>query len=180
LPADAVWLFEDETILRLFPVLRRAWSVRGEQAKVPISGRNAKQVLFGTINPCTGHRIVLSRPNMRQENFQDFLRLLRQSYPGRQIWLLLDEASCHTAPRSQRLAAELNIKLTWLPKQCPELNAMDQLWRGLKNSISANHQFKDIKEHSAWARTWTLSLTRSEALLKAGVLSKDFWLRSFL
>lgn len=180
MPADAILLFEDETILRLLPVLRRAWSVRGEQAKVPISGSNAKQVLFGTINLRTGHRIVLSRPYMRQENFQDFLRLLRRSYPGRQIWLLLDEAPSHTAPKSQRLAAELNIKLIWLPKQCSELNAMDQLWRGLKNSISANYQFNDIKEHSAWAQTWVLSLTRSEALLKAGVFSEDFWLRSFL
>lgn len=78
-------LFEDETILRLFPVLRRAWSLRGEQAIVPITGSNAKRVLFGTLNPRTGHRIVLCRPNMRQEHFQAFLRLLRQSYPGREI-----------------------------------------------------------------------------------------------
>jgi hypothetical protein len=120
MPASAVLLFEDETILRLFPVLRRAWSLRGEQALVPITGRNAKRVLFGTINPRTGHRIVLSRPNMRQENFQDFLRLLRHSYPGRAIWLLLDEAPCHVAPKSQRLAAALKIELIWLPKQCSE------------------------------------------------------------
>lgn len=133
MPPGAVLLFEDETILRLFPILRRAWSLRGEQAIVPITGKNAKRVLFGTINPRTGHRIVLCRPNMRQENFQDFLRLLRHAYPGRQIWLLLDEAPCHIAPKSQALAKRLNIELIWLPKQCSELNAMDQLWRGLKD-----------------------------------------------
>lgn len=179
MPADAVLLFEDETILRLLPVLRRAWSLRGEQALVPITGRNAKRVLFGTINPRTGHRIVLSRPNMRQENFQDFLRLLSHSYPGRAIWLLLDEAPCHTAPKSQALAAALDIELIWLPKQCSELNAMDQLWRDLKNNVSANYQFDDIDEHAAWAQNWVLSLTRSEALLKASVFSEGFWLRSF-
>lgn len=180
MPAGAVLLFEDETILRLLPVLRRAWTLRGEQARVPISGRNAKRVLFGTINPRTGHRIVMARLNMRQENFQDFLRLLRRSYPGRAIWLVLDEAPCHTAPKSQTLAAVLNIKLIWLPKQCSELNAMDQLWRGLKDSISANYQFKDIDKHSTWAQNWVLSLTRSEALLKASIFSENFWLRSFL
>lgn len=179
MPADAVLLFEDETILRLLPVLRRAWSQRGKQAQVPISGRNAKRVLFGTINPRTGHRIVFSRPNMRQENFQDFLRLLRRAYPGREIWLLLDEAPCHIASKSQDLAASLNIKLIWLPKQCSELNAMDQLWRGLKDDISANYQFKDIDEHAAQAQDWVLSLTKSEALLKAGIYSENFWLRSF-
>jgi DDE superfamily endonuclease len=175
-----VLLFEDETILRLFPVLRRAWSLRGEQAIVPITGSNAKRVLFGTINPRTGHRIVLCRPNMRQEHFQAFLRLLRQSYPGREIWLLLDEAPCHIAPKSQALAENLNIVLIWLPKQCSELNAMDQLWRELKDNISANHQFKDIEEHAAMAEYWILSLSKSEALVKAGVLSKNFWLQSFL
>jgi hypothetical protein len=41
LPAQAVLLFEDETVLRLFPVLRRAWALQGEQAKVAITGRNA-------------------------------------------------------------------------------------------------------------------------------------------
>lgn len=149
MPAGAVLLFEDETILRLLPVLRRAWSLRGEQAIVPITGSNAKRVLFGTINPQTGHRVVFCRPNMRQENFQDFLRLLRQSYPGHKIWLLLDKAPCHIAPRSLVLASTLNIELLWLPKQCSELNAMDQLWRGLKNDISANYQFRDIDEHAA-------------------------------
>ena len=60
MPEGAVLLMEDETILRLFPVLRRAWSLRGHQAVVPITGRNAKRVLFATINDVrTGHRICL-------------------------------------------------------------------------------------------------------------------------
>ena len=173
-------LFEDETILRLFPVLRRAWALRGEQAKIGITGRNAKRVLFGTINLRTGHRILQRSPNMRQEHFCAFLHLLRRSYPRRQIWLLLDEAPCHTAGKSLALAKQLDIVLVWLPKQCSELNAMDQLWRGLKDNISANYQFKEIDEHAAYAEEWILSLTRSEALLKAGIFSENFWLRSFL
>lgn len=180
MPAAAVLLFEDETILRLFPTLRRGWALRGVQARIAISGRNAKRVLFGTINPRTGHRVLMRAPNMRQEHFQAFLRLLRRSYPGKQLWLLLDEASCHTAPKSQALAAQLNIVLVWLPKQCSELNAMDQLWRGLKDNISANYQYADIDEHANFAEQWVMSLTRSEALRKASVLSKNFWLNSFL
>jgi hypothetical protein len=179
MPPDAVLLFEDETVLRLFPVLRRAWTLCGEQGKVAISGRNAKRVLFGTINPRTGHRILMRAPNMRQEHFQVFLRLLRRSYPGRQIWMLLDEAPGHIAARSETLADQLDIALIWLPKQCSELNAMDQLWRDLKSQISANYQFADIDEHAAFAERWVKSLTPTEALCKAGVLSKNFWLKSF-
>lgn len=180
MPPGAVWLFLDATILRLFPPLRAAWAMRGEQAVVRITGRNAKRVLFGVINPRTGHRIVLRRPTMRQADFQAFLRRLRQPYPGRPIWLLLDRAPCHEAIRSQVLAAGLNIELIWLPKQCSELNAMDQLGKELKNKISSNRQFKTIDEHARQAENWVLDLSNRQALRKAGILSTNFWLKDFL
>ena len=180
LPPQAVWLFEDETILRLFPVLRRAWSLRGEQAVVPITGNKANRVLFGTLNPRTGYRLVFRCLNMRQESFQAFLRFLRHAYPGRAIWWLLDEAPCHIAPKSQALAETLHIRLVWLPKQCSELNARDHLWRALKEKIAANYQFKNIDEHADFAENWLRFLSDHETLRKAGVFSKHFWLQSFL
>ena len=180
MPAGAVLLAQDETILRLFPVLRRAWSLRGEQAKVYISGRNAKRVLFATINLRTGHRLVMRRRRMRQGDFQEFLRLVRQRYGSRPVWMLLDEAPCHIAKRSLRLAAQLDIRFIFLPKQCSELNAMDQLWKELKGQISANYQFADIDHHAEQAEEWLMSLSKGQAMLKAGVLSKSYWLRSFL
>src|SRR2546421_3167310 len=113
LPAHTGLLGEDETVLRLFPVLRRAWALQGEQAHVAMTGCNAKRVLFGAINLRTGHRIILRRPNMEQAHFQAFLRLLREAYPGRPIALLLDEAPGHRAAKSQSLAAQLDIALLW-------------------------------------------------------------------
>src|SRR3954464_146603 len=116
----AVILFEDETTLRWFPPLRGMWARRGEQAEVRITGQNAKRVLFGTINVRTGHRIILRRPQTRQADFQEFLRLLRRRYGGRPIYLLLDKAPCHDTRGSRGLAAELEIELLWLPKQWSE------------------------------------------------------------
>ena len=127
MPRNAVLLFVDATTLRWFPPLRFAWGFRGEQVVVKITGRNAKRVLFGAINPRTGHRLVFRRFRQRQEDFQAFLRYLRQHYPGRPLWLLLDKAPCHDAARSQTVAARLGVVLLWLPMQCPELNAMDQV-----------------------------------------------------
>ena len=171
---------EDETVLRLFPVLRRAWALRGEQAHVAITGGNAKRVLFGAINLRTGHRIIWRRPHMEQAHFQAFLRLLREAYPGRRMALLLDEAPSHRAAKSQGLAVDLDIDLSWLPKPWAELNAMDQLWRELKGHISANYQYPTIEAHAAAAEQWIRSLTPTEALRKAGIRSKNFWLKSFI
>jgi hypothetical protein len=175
-----VLLGEDETVLRLFPVLRRAWALRGEQAHVAITGCNAKRVLFGAINLRTGHRLVLRRPTMEHAHFQAFLRLVREAYPGRPIALLLDEAPSHRAAKSQHLAADLGIALMWLPKQCAELNVMDQLWRELKGHISAHYQYPTIDAHAAAAEQGIQSLTPTEALRKAGIRSKHFWLKSFI
>jgi hypothetical protein len=173
-----VILFEDETTLRWFPPLRCQWAHRGEQAKVRITGQNAKRVLFGTINPRTGHRVVLRRGRSRQEDFQAFLRLLRRRYGSRPIYLLLDRAPCHEAVKSQKLASRLGIVLVWLPKQCSELNAMDHLWRFVKKNVSANWQWATVDEHAEQAERWVLGLSDREALRKAGILSKNFWLRN--
>lgn len=176
MPANAVLLFEDETILRLFPPLRNTWAFRGQQAVVPITGNNAKRVLFGALNPRTGHRIVLRRCRQRQEDFQEFLRVLRRRYPGRPVWLLLDKAPCHDAARSQALAVRLGIELVWLPKQCSELNAMDHVWKELKRYIAANRQFHEIDEEAEQAERWLLQLRARAILRKAGVLTDNFWL----
>jgi transposase len=157
--------------------LRHAWAFRGEQAVVPITGRNAKRVLFGALNPRTGHRLALRRFGQRQGDFQAFLRYLRARYPGRPLWLLLDKAPCHDAARSQALAARLGIELVWLPKQCSELNAVDHLWKELKRLVAANRQFPTIDDEADHAERWFLGLTPREALRKAGILSKDFWLK---
>lgn len=173
-------LFQDEIILRLFPVLRRAWSLTGQQAMVGITGRNAKRVLFGTINVHTGHRIIMRQSRMNQQDFQAFLHLLRCRYAGRPIWMLLDRSSAHIAPKSKGLAKELHIELVWLPKQCPELNCMDHLFKEVKADICANYQYHDIDEHAAFAEKHILTLTNKQAQKRAGILSKNFWLKNLL
>lgn len=180
LPAGAVVLTIDETILRLFPPLRAAWAKRGAQAHVPITGRNDRRVLYGAINVRTGHRIITIGRSTKQVEFHVFLQHLRHCYPGRILCLLLDKHGSHTAPATLRLAASLGIRLLWLPTQAPELNAMDQLWRHLKQWVAANRQYQTIDEEAQTARAWVLGSSLSVALRLAGLTSKDNWLRRFL
>ena len=180
LPKGCVVLAEDETDVRLFPPLRAAWVKRGERVRVMLSGRNALRVVFGALNLRTGHRVLMCRRNQRATDFQAFLRELRRRYRDRPIALLLDEDSSHTAHASQRLAAELNIRLLWLPKRCPELNPMDHLWRAPKAKVSANRQDLTIELAVERFMRYLRRLTPHAALRKAGVLSRRFWLRAAL
>jgi transposase len=171
-----VVLVEDETILRLFPPLRMAWAPAGEQASVPITGYNARRVLYGAMNIHTGHRVVYSGRSMRQAEFHVLLKKLKSAYRGRGIWLVLDKHGSHDSIASRRLAAKLGIELLWLPRQSPELNPMDHLWRETKRMVSANWQYDTVDAHAQAAETWIQGLTNQQALRKAGALSKNFWL----
>jgi hypothetical protein len=177
LPPRWVTLFEDETDLRLFPPLRSAWGLRGQSLEVPISGFDARRVVFGTININTGHRLFLARKRQKGEDFRAFLPVIRSHYRGRHIALLLDEDPSHTAAGSQDLAAELDIRLIWLPKRCPELNGMDHLWGHGKDHVCANRQYAGIDEEVDRFVDLLGGLSNRKALQQAGVLSEDFWLR---
>jgi hypothetical protein len=172
-----VVLFEDETILRLFPPLRAKWAPKGRQPHVRITGGNARCVLFGAINPKTGHRILMRGRGMRQGEFQTYLRTLHRRYRGRPLCLIMDEAACHTATRSRELAGKLDIECLWLPRQTPELNAVDHLWRPAKSRIAANRQYKTVDEEAEMVERYITHLSSQKALTLAGVRSKHFWLR---
>ena len=174
-------LFADWTLLRLFPPLRAMWAPVGAQAPVPISGQNARRVLFGAINLRTAHRTVLIRRAAGQRDAQAFLRDLRRRYRhAGTLWLFLDLASAHTAPATRRLAATLGIAPLWLPKQHPELNPMDHLWRELTRLIAANRQAESIDALADGAAAWVLALTPAEARRKSGMAAHDFWLKHLL
>ena len=151
--------------------------MRGKPLEVPISGRNARRVIFGALNLVTGYRLFLAREHQQAVDFQAFLPVIRHHYRGWHVALLLDEDSCHTAQGSQELAAELGMKLLWLPKRCPELNGMDHLWGHGKDHLCANYQYADIDGQAQRFIRYLQGLSNHDALRQAGILSEDFWLR---
>lgn len=141
-------LAQDETDLLLFPPLRAGWSPLGAPARVWLSGRNARRVIFGALNLWNGTRLFLDRPKQQAGDFQAFLELLHHHYRGWHVALLLDENPSHTVQGSQALAGRLGIECIWLPKRAPELNPMDALWGQAKDVVSANRQYADIEDQT--------------------------------
>ena len=177
MPPRTAKLAEDETDLRLFPPLRAGWARRGEEAPAPISGGNAKRVVFGALNLETGGRVFLAHRRQRGVEFEDFLEEVRWYYRGRQVALLLDEDSSHTAEDAQDTSRAKAAELLWLPKRSPHLNPMDHLWRHAKEVMSANHQYASIDAQVEQFIDYLSGLSAYEALKKAGIFSKDFWLK---
>src|SRR3954471_2603291 len=117
-------LFTDWT--RLFPPLRAMWAAIGTQAKVSITGQNAKHVLFGTINVRTARRTVTVGRSVGTHEVQKFLLALRKAdRPAGTIWLLADRASGHTA---QAMLALGCVHEFWP-------TCADEFWPTLRGSI---------------------------------------------
>jgi hypothetical protein len=178
LPRRSVVLAQDETDLLLFPPLHAAWSKRGEVAKVWLSGRNARRVIFGAMNLRTGTRLFVPREKGRSGDFQAFLGEVQSHYWGWHVAMLLDEDPCHTAKASLRETE--GMTLLGLPKRSPQLNPMDTLWGQGKDVISANKQYTTIEEQVDRFLDHLRSLTNQKALHTSGVLSKRFWLKGAL
>jgi transposase len=171
-----VVLTEDETILREFPPLRACWGKRGAPVEVLITGSNARRVVFGVLNPFTGTRLCLTATRNGGPEFRDFLQVLRGTYKRWDLVLLLDRGSSHTAKATERLAADLRIRLLWLPTACPELNPVESLWRDGKRHVSANRAYADVEEQATRFITHLCDLSNTEALRLAGLRSGNYWL----
>ncbi len=90
--------------------------------------------------------------------------------------MVRDRDGSHTAPENLRLAQQLDIHLLWLPKQCSELNPMDQLWKEVKKDTAANRQYATIDEAADYAEAWIKHLTPRQVFQKAALLSEKYWL----
>jgi len=75
-------------------------------------------------------------------------------------------------------AASLGIQVRLLPVACPKLNAMDHLFRFVKKQAVANRPTTSIDDSAQAACDFIYDLSRRERLVKAGVLSANFWLTS--
>lgn len=167
---------EDETDLLLFPPLRAGWAASGQPATVPLSGANARRTLFGTLQLRTGRMLFLEQTRKRAQEFQEFLDFIREHYHGWPVALLLDENPSHTDEATQSLAEDLDIQLLWLPKRSPQLNPLDQLWGHGKRAVCANYQHPAIEDQVYHFIKYYHELSPTDLLLKAGMLSPNFWL----
>ena len=90
--------------------------------------------------PTTGERFFREPPSLNAESFQRFLDAVAAAFSDRLNSLLLENRGAHTAPR---LPLPANVRLVFLPPDCPELNPIERVWRDLQESI-AWQQFRHV------------------------------------
>ena len=105
-----------------------------------------------------------------------FLEQLRSTWRGWHIILFEDRGTPHTSEDSTDLAERLGIEIRLLPRATPELNAMDQLWRRIKDETLGSRATLHIEYSAILLCQTIINLSPKDRLKKAGVLSGNFWL----
>lgn len=172
----AVWM-ADETALREFPPLRAGGSKRGRPAVVTISGRNARRTLCGALNVTSGELVTTVRERGRTDDVLTavaHLGAVRPEVPKLLIW---DTAPPHHPHRVRAAAREVGITRAFLPFRAPELMPLEELWRGLKQTVAANRCYASLDDLTERALAWLAAMPGPERRRRCGLESPKFqWL----
>jgi transposase len=71
---------------------------------------------------------------------------IRSQYGSKTVHLILDRSGYHKASLVANKAAELNIKLNFLPPYSPNLNPIERLWKVMNKMVRNNRFFKGAKD----------------------------------
>ncbi len=171
-----VWV-ADETALREFPPLRAGWSKRGEPARVVISGRNKRRTILGALNATTGELVRTVRERCRTDDVVagvEALGAVRPAVPKLLIW---DNAPPHMPHRVRDAARGAGIAVAFLPFRSPELMPLEDLWRGLKQTVAANRCDDSLEALVERALAWLDDMSDAERHRRCGLQTSKFaWL----
>jgi len=171
-----VWV-AGETALREFPPLRARWSRRGVPAIVLISGKNDRRTIFGALQVDSGELVTTVRKQGRTDDVLvavEQLGTVRPDVPQLLIW---DNAPPHHPHRVRDAAAAAGITLAFLPFRSPELMPLEDLWRGLKQTVAANRCYPSLEELTQRALAWLEAMTPADRLRRCGFETSKFdWL----
>jgi transposase len=144
----ALLFYADESSISLIPTVGRSWSLPGVRPLVRVSGKRHRRVnVMGAVN--RGGRLYFEmlpdKDNFTAKAFMRFLGKLRAHFPKRNLTVIVDGASTHTASVvKDYLAAQKWLRLEYLPAYSPEWNPSEEVWGHLKGCSRNGSQSRDV------------------------------------
>lgn len=148
---DIILLFEDESEALTHPYLAHAWTKRGGELRIEAPGQARKVAMIGALDLADKELIVTTSRTKRSADFIALLRRLDDRYAprpnqkARAVVLVIDNGSIHRSKASRAALQDRPwLSVEWLPKYAPELNAIENSWRDLKQHFLAHQTFRDV------------------------------------
>ncbi len=135
---------QDESRIGQQGSLTRIWAPTGTRPRKVKQQQFIYTYIYGAACAATGETFGLVLPYTNTNAMQIYLnKLSAQIKNNRHVALVIDNAGWHVA---KDLDVPKNITLIPLPSYSPELNAMEQVWKWLKQNYLSNSVFKDYDE----------------------------------
>lgn len=146
---DLVFLDEAEALTH--PYLARCWAERGADLRVQAPGQARRRAVLGAYEPARRRLVVRTSATKRSADFVALLDDLGAIYGAhgrtKPLVAVADNGPIHKSRlTTEALADRPWIRVEWLPKYAPELNAIEHCWRDLKQHHLANRTFRDADD----------------------------------
>ena len=135
-------MFQDEAGFGRINTPKYCWT-GGKRPDVPCHHIREYRYAFGAIDPVSGDASFWVMPWCNTVCMNLFLKNLSKEYAKEEILLVCDGAPWH---QSGALIVPDNIHLIHIPPYTPEMNPIEQVWRGVRTGGFRNEVFHSLEE----------------------------------
>lgn len=128
-------MFQDEARFGRINDPKRCWCRRNFRPTVGRQIVREYTYAYGAFSPKDGVADFLVLPAMNGQNMSIFLEELSSLHKDEYILLFCDKAPCH---QQGTLKMPQNIKLSYLPPYCPQLNPSENMWGEIREKFFTN------------------------------------------
>jgi putative transposase len=152
--------------------LHRTWSRVGVQPRVDTYGLRKTAHIFGAVSLDEARFTYQFAPVFNGGTFHEFLRLLVRRYPGRKVFLIIDNAPCHRLDEAGKAWLRDNrhrIELHRLPPYSPEFMPMEGVWKATRKMTTHNRFFVTTDQRDMKLRRTFTQFQQTPSLISAHV-----------
>ena len=123
---------------------RKHWSPRGERIILPYTGSHQRIVVYGAIAK-DGRQFFRTRERFDAPTFAAYLREMQRHFG--KVAVVMDRAPPHRAKLVRKLLQEnKNIRIIYLPKGSPYLNAVEECWHQGKRILLVSEYYRTFAD----------------------------------
>lgn len=133
----------DECSLMSVPTKGAAWAPKGRRPKVVAFTSKRKRItVFGAIDLRTGEHTAMFIDKGDSESMKCFPDVLAEKYAGKELEILLDNATHHKSKKTREHAGKIQgLSLRYIPSYAPDLNPQEWVFRDFRRTVTHNHRF---------------------------------------
>lgn len=163
----AILYFQDESCIRLSPVVGKTWARVGITPVQRATGNRGSVAAMSAVSS-SGHLVFkLETGRIKSKEVIGFLEQMLAHHPRRHLVVVMDRAGPHTSKMvKNHVLTRKRLHVFYLPPRSPEFNPDEKVWNHLKNQELKAHMERDIKGLKRLTNKKLKKMSLDEKLLK--------------